>query len=248
MTALLPTRKDEAWRYADMAGVARAWPVAPEVIDVAAGEALARLIETDTTPGGASIRHFAIHIAAGGSLTFHILNAGGGYGRVALDVTLDAGAHFELGGVIIAAGEQVLEIVTTVTHAGPGATSNQIIRCVAGGTATATYLGKVAVTRAGQKTDAAQSFKALLLDRGATANAKPELEIFADDVKCAHGATVGELDATALFYLESRGIPPVAARTLLTRAFLSDALASIADDATREAAEARVTAALEPRL
>ena len=70
------------------------------------------------------------------------------------------------------------------------------------------------------------------------------MEIFADDVKCAHGATVGELDKTALFYLHSRGVPPVQARALLTRAFLSDALESIADAETREAAEARVTALL----
>ena len=145
-----------------------------------------------------------------------------------------------LGGVIVAGGEQVLEIVTTVTHAGPGATSRQVIRCVAGGTATATYLGKVAVAKPAQKTDAAQSFKALLLERGATANAKPELEIFADDVKCAHGATVGELDRDALFYLESRGVLPAQARALLTRAFLSDALDGM-DEAERETMEALVT-------
>jgi Fe-S cluster assembly protein SufD len=159
-------------------------------------------------------------------------------------VALHEGANFDLGGVILARGEQVLEIVTTVRHLGPGATSRQVVRCVAGDTATATYLGKVAVAREGQKTDAAQSFKALLLDRGATANAKPELEIFADDVKCAHGATVGELDRNALFYLESRGVPPAEARALLTRAFLSDALESIGDDTVREAAEAQVTALL----
>ena len=78
----------------------------------------------------------------------------------------------------------------------------------------------------------------MLLDRGATANAKPELEIFADDVKCAHGATVGELDRNALFYLASRGVPPAEAKALLTRAFLSDALARIGEPAAREAFEA----------
>ena len=243
MTAL-PTRRQEAWRYSDIAAVARAWPVAPEVIAVNAGTSATRMVVQDAAAGSATIRHFDVTVAAGASLVFHVINSGGAYGRVALDVTLHDGAHFEMGGIIIASGEQVLEIVTTVTHAGPGASSNQIVRCVAGGTATATYLGKVAVARPAQKTDAAQSFKALLLDRGATANAKPELEIFADDVKCAHGATVGELDRNALFYLESRGVPPVQARALLTRAFLSDALASIADDAARDAAEAHVTALL----
>ncbi|MFZ4689164.1 MAG: SufD family Fe-S cluster assembly protein [Polymorphobacter sp.] len=247
MTAL-PTRRQEDWRYSDIAAVARAWPVAPETIAVAAGESANRMVVQDAAPGSASIRHFDVTVAPGASLVFHIINSGGAYGRVALDVTLHKGARFELGGIIIASGEQVLEIVTTVRHAAPGATSNQVVRCVAGGTATTTYLGKVAVERAGQQTDAAQSFKALLLDRGATANAKPELEIFADDVKCAHGATVGELDANALFYLQSRGLPPAQARALLTRAFLSDALASIADEGEREAAEVQVTALLEIAL
>jgi Fe-S cluster assembly protein SufD len=243
MTAL-PTRRDEDWRYSDIAAVARAWPVVSEAITVAAGETASRMIVQDAAPGSAVIRHFAITIEAGASFVFHIINSGGAYGRVALDVALHDGAVFDLGGIIIANGEQVLEIVTTVRHLGPNATSRQVIRCVAGGTATATYLGKVAVARAGQKTDAAQSFKALLTDRGATANAKPELEIFADDVKCAHGATVGELDKTALFYLESRGVPPVQAKALLMRAFLSDALESLADEGARDAAEAQVTALL----
>lgn len=244
----LPTRRDEAWRYSDIAAVERVWPVAAEAIHVAAGDSSARMVVQDAAPGSATIHQFDVTLDAGAVLAFHIVNSGGAYGRVALDVTLHAGAHFDLGGIIIAGGEQALEIVTTVRHAGPGASSRQVVRCVAGGAASATYLGKVAVAREGQQTDAAQSFKALLLDRGATANAKPELEIFADDVKCAHGATVGELDRAALFYLESRGVPPGQARGLLMRAFLSDALESIADEGTREAAEARVTALLEAVL
>lgn len=247
MTAM-PTRRDEAWRYSDIAAVERVWPVAPEVIRVVAGDSAARLVVQDAAPGSATIRVFDVTLEAGAVLVFHIVNSGGAYGRVALDLTLHAGARFDLGGIIVAGGEQVLEIVTTVRHAGPGAVSRQVVRCVAGGSASATFLGKVAVAREGQQTDAAQSFKALLLDRGATANAKPELEIFADDVKCAHGATVGELDKAALFYLESRGIPPAQARGLLMRAFLSDALEGIADEGDREAAEARVTALLEAVL
>jgi Fe-S cluster assembly protein SufD len=241
MTAL-PTRKLEDWRYSDLDAVARVWPVAPEAIIVAATESASRLIVQDAAPGSATIRHFDVTLEAGASLALGIINSGGGFGRIALNVTLHEGADFRLGGVIIAGGDQTLEIVTTVTHAGPGTTSNQVIRCVAGDTATATYLGKVAVARAGQKTDSVQSFKALLLDRGATANAKPELEIFADDVKCAHGATVGELDKTALFYLESRGIPPESARALLTRAFLSAALDLIADADDRATADAHIEA------
>ena len=92
------------------------------------------------------------------------------------------------------------------------------------GKATGTYLGRIEVARGAQKTDAEQSVKAMLLDRGATANAKPELEIFADDVKCAHGATVGELDADQLFYLASRGLPPAEARALLLEGFVDGPL------------------------
>jgi Fe-S cluster assembly protein SufD len=235
----LPTRKDEAWRYSDLAAVARHWPVAVETIVVPAGETHSDIIRA----ADEGIRHLAITIGAGGACRLTILDSGRSYGRIALDVTCHDGADFQLGAILIGRGEQKIELVTNVRHIGVAATSRQIVRAVAGGTATTSYLGQVAVARTGQKTDASQSFKALLLNRGATANAKPELEIFADDVKCAHGATVGEIDAQALFYLTSRGVPPVQARALLTRAFLSDALEGL-DEATTEALDAEITALL----
>lgn len=222
MTLPLPTRRDEAWRYADLDAVARVWPVAaPQRIVVRAGESGALSLVQDASEGEVAIRHYAITLEAGARFDFRILNIGGAYGRVAIDVTLHDGAHFELGGAILGAGTQTLEIVTDVTHAEPNATSNQVVRSVLAGQATGTYLGKVAVARDAQKTDAAQSFKAMLIDRTATANAKPELEIFADDVKCAHGATVGELDAMALFYLQSRGLPVPDAKRMLLQAFVA---------------------------
>jgi Fe-S cluster assembly protein SufD len=107
-----------------------------------------------------------------------------------------------------------------VKHAGIGGRSRQTIRSVLNGKAAGSYLGKVEVARGAQQTDAEQSVKAMLLDRGATANCKPELEIFADDVKCAHGASVGELDAAQLFYAESRGLDPASARALLLEGFV----------------------------
>ena len=119
------------------------------------------------------------------------------------------------------------------------------MRSVLGGRATGSYLGKVAVARHAQKTDASQSVKAMLLTRTATANAKPELEIFADDVKCAHGATVGELDAAALFYLASRGIAPAEAKVLLLQAFVASAFAGVEDEGERGALEVAAKAALE---
>ena len=105
-------------------------------------------------------------------------------------------------------------------------------------TAAGNFLGRLAVARDAQKTDAAQSFKALLLDRGASANAKPELEIFADDVKCAHGAAIGQMDEAARFYMAARGLSPESAQALLVRAFVADAFAAHGD------AEALLEAAL----
>src|SRR6185295_5728076 len=101
--------------------------------------------------------------------------------------------------------------------------------------ATCSVAARVEVARDAQKTDGEQSLKGILLARSATINAKPELEIFADDVKCAHGATVGELDRNALFYLESRGVGPEEAKALLTRAFVADALDRIGEQKVRDA-------------
>jgi len=248
MTAL-PTRRDESWRYSDLEAVASVWPIAaPERIVVAAGDEIARVIVQDAAPDVVAIHDYVVVLGAGARASFHVLNTGGRLGRVTIDVTLHDGAHFELGGAMLGAGEQTLELVTTMRHIEPNATSNQTVRSVLGGQATGSYLGKVAVARHAQKTDASQSVKAMLLARTATANAKPELEIFADDVKCAHGATVGELDANALFYLASRGLPPAEAKALLLRGFIAGVFDDVADEAAREALEIAATAALERML
>ena len=217
-TSALPSRRDEAWRYSDIDAVAAAWPLpAPENIIVPAGGDFRRAIVQDA--GG--IRQIELVLGKGAVASLHVLNIGGSYGRIELNVILHEGADFHLGAAQIGGGQQNLEIVTTVTHAEPGATSRQVVRSVLGGTATGTYLGKVAVARDAQQTDSEQDVKAMLLDRSATANAKPELEIFADDVKCAHGCAIGELDAMALYYLQSRGLPPGEAKKLMLQAFVA---------------------------
>ena len=112
--------------------------------------------------------------------------------------------------------------------------STQLFKHVAGGKSRAVYQGKVTVAKGADGSDSSQTAKALLLGEQAEADLKPELEIFADDVKCAHGAAVGDLDADSLFYLRARGIPEAEARGLLLHAFLEDAVAEIADDDLRE--------------
>ena len=116
------------------------------------------------------------------------------------------------------------DITTNMTHARGHCQSNQVIRGVLDGAARGVFQGKVHVAQDAQKTDGQQMSRALLLSRKAEADAKPELEIYADDVICAHGATVGELDETQLFYLTSRGISREVARAMLIAAFLDDAV------------------------
>lgn len=234
----LPTKRDEAWRYSDHAAVARAWSAlpAPERVVVAAREEAVRIIDALPESG---ILQIEAELGEGARLALFGLVAGHDYGRIEVAVRLASGAHLELGAAILGGGMQTLEVVTRIDHAEPDATSNQVVRSVLGGRATGSFLGKVHVARDAQRTDAEQSVKAMLLDRGATANAVPQLEIYADDVKCAHGATVGELDATGLFYMAARGIPPAIAKRLMLQAFIADAF--VEAGAAGEALEARAT-------
>ena len=247
-TTALPTRRQEAWRYADLDALARVWPLAdaPERVEVGPGEARVLFLPALDATAGVAVRQIDIDIAQDGRCDLFALVAGtADYGRLEIRTTLHGRAHFELGAAIIGTANQTLEIVTDVTHAEPAATSNQIVRNILGGQATGSFLGKVAVARDAQQTDATQSVKAMLLDRRATANAKPELEIFADDVKCAHGATVGELDKAALFYLASRGLPPAAAKRLMLHAFVVESYRNAAENAAREDIEKHALLALE---
>lgn len=216
----LPTKRDETWRYSDLEAVASVWPVETHRHVVAAGESLTLPILIDGGADDVRIEDHAIEIGAGARAEVKIAITGGKLGRVFLKAKMGEGAHLALTGVIVGGGSETHEIVTRVTHAEPDATSTQTVRAILGQKAVGSYLGKVAVARGAQGTDGSQSVKAMLLDRTATANLKPELEIYADDVKCAHGATVGELDKQSLFYLASRGLPPAEAKALLLRAFV----------------------------
>ncbi len=240
---LLPTRKDEAFRYADLAALAPLWPVAEERIVLAPGES--RTLTLTDTGAAAAARDLALELGAGASFALHVLNAPGAYGRIAVRAVLGQGAQFTLGAAQLAGGEQTVELVTEVTHAAPDAVSRQVVRSVAAGRATVNYLGKVLVQPGADGTDGEQSVRAMLLDRTATANARPELEIHADDVKCAHGCAVGELDANGLFYLASRGLPPADAKRLMLQAFIAEAFTGAADeDALQQAALAALEALL----
>jgi Fe-S cluster assembly protein SufD len=221
VTAPFPTRKQEEWRYADLDALLPVWEQLgePERIAVLPGQSLEQVWLPNGDP--VQVRRVRLELGAGAEARIYALNTAEQYGRIELDVDLADGAQFDFFGANIGTDLSTNEIVSNVRHREPNGRSRQVVRSVLNGKAVGTYLGKIEVARGAQKTDAEQSVKAMLLDRGATANAKPELEIFADDVKCAHGATVGELDPNQLFYLGSRGLPPAEARALLLEGFIA---------------------------
>jgi len=244
MTAL-PTRRDEAWRYSDLKAVEALWPpLAPFLIAVPSGQADSRILRVDS--GG--IHDVHVELGTGARLQMVVVITSASYARVSVEAHLHSGADLDLGGVLLGGGDTTIELVTDIRHLEPDATSRQRVRLVLDDRSTGSYLGRIAVARDAQRTDAAQSAKALVLKRTATANMKPELEIFADDVKCAHGCTVGELDRAALFYLQSRGVPRAEAEALLARAFVADALQGIADPDTHAALDSETRGWLERRI
>jgi len=247
-TIALPTPKQEEWRYADFAALKT---LAPErfdeweTVELAPGETRREcLVLKGSAP---ELHRIRLVVGKGARAELFAVNAGGDYARLEVQVRLAEGAHFQFGGVTIGGGEATREFVTRTVHAEPGATSDQVVRAVHWGQATGNFLGRIDVARAAQKTDAAQDFRALLLERGASANTKPELEIFADDVKCAHGAAIGQMDEAARFYMAARGIPPEAARALLVRAFIADAFAALDDAGEQERLLDAALAVLEER-
>ncbi|UVI39901.1 SufD family Fe-S cluster assembly protein [Qipengyuania spongiae] len=232
--APLPTTREEAWRYAavDRLSAVPGW----DEISVGPGESWRDciVIEDGKDTPETDVRRLRVSVGAGGRCELFAVLASAEYARIEVEATLAKGAHFEFGGITVGGRETVREFVTRTVHAEPEGTSNQTVRSVHWGQGTGNFLGSIDVVRQAQKTDAAQDFKGLLLEKGASVNAVPQLEIFADDVKCAHGATVGQLDETARYYMAARGLPPELSRRLLVQAFIGDALVSLEDEEARQ--------------
>ncbi len=166
------------------------------------------------------------------------LTAGGRIVRNESVVRLsETGASCSLSGAALADGRRHVDHTNEIVHAAPHTDSGQVFRNVVDDNARSVFQGRVVVERDAQKTDARQSSRSLLLAPGAEASNKPELRIFADDVKCSHGVAVGDLDGDALFYLRARGIDEAEARALLTRAFVADLSALLPVAAARPAVE-----------
>jgi len=171
---------------------------------------------------------------AGSVLRSHLFNLGGRYGRVDYDVRLAGeGARVELTGLYFGMGNQVLDQQVTVVHAAPDCTSRQSFRGILDDESTGVFNGGIDVRPGADGTDAEQSNDNLLLSDRSEANTQPRLEILADEVVCKHGATVGQLDGDALYYLRTRGIPEAEARRLLIGGFADQAVDAVDDEILR---------------
>ncbi|MDE8345621.1 MAG: Fe-S cluster assembly protein SufD [Acidocella sp.] len=153
-----------------------------------------------------------------------------------------ARAHAHINAAQILGTTQLGDFTTVINHAAPDCASRQTVKSVLSGAARGVFQGRIEVDRVAQKTDGYQMTQALLLSPGAEMDIKPELQIFADDVKCSHGATIGALDPEQIFYLRSRGIPEAQAREMLIRAFLDEALEPVSFAPARELFEAKIAA------
>ncbi len=175
-----------------------------------------------------------VHLHRASTFTSQAITFGGRIARNDITATLAGdGAECTLNGLYVADGETLVDTHTTIDHAMPHCPSHEVYRGILAGRAKGVFNGKIIVRPDAQKTDAKQTNKALLLSGDATINTKPQLEIFADDVKCTHGATVGQLDDDQLFYLRARGIHLKDARNILIHAFASDVLNGIRHDGVR---------------
>ncbi len=205
---------------------------------------------------GGTLRHFrlqeesqdSVHVATilatlGESAAYETftLGVGASLARSEFHVTLGgSGADVQINAAQLLTGAQHGDVTTIVAHDAPGCTSRQTVKSVIDGSARGVFQGRIEVSRIAQKTDGYQMNQALLLSDSAEIDSKPELEIFADDVKCSHGATIGALDPEQIFYLRSRGVSEKEARAILIRAFLHEALEPITDDAARPLFEAAI--------
>ncbi|HTL46215.1 MAG TPA: Fe-S cluster assembly protein SufD [Vicinamibacterales bacterium] len=182
-----------------------------------------------------------VHMARSASFASHSFSLGGKLVRNDAFAILDGeGGDCTLNGLYLSDRDRLVDNHTTIDHARPHCGSHEVYKGILGGTSRAVFNGKIIVRQDAQKTDAKQTNRALLLTDGATINTKPQLEIFADDVKCTHGAAIGQLDDDAIFYLRTRGLNYAEARDMLIHAFAGDILNRVRIEPLREALEAEL--------
>ena len=208
-------------------------------IEVGAGARLERIVRLDEPADAVSISTSEVRLSAGSAFRQTVLASGARLQRHETHVRHPGqGATAEVNGAYVLREQRHFDLTTTVTHEGEGGTTRQLIKGVVADEARGVFQGRITVLAGADRTDARMGHHALVLSDRAEVDAKPELEIWADDVQCAHGNTVGSLDENALFYARSRGMTEAQARALLTEAFLGQAVDGIAQEAAQERARA----------
>jgi Fe-S cluster assembly protein SufD len=195
----------------------------------------------DQPVGTTHLGQFNAEIGKGAKLTLLVMNAGGRLVRQEVMVkAAGEGAEFKLRGVNLLGGDAHTDLTMVLDHAVPGTSSTEIVRNVVTERARGVFQGRINVAQHAQKTDAKMACNTLLLSDDAEFSTKPELEIFADDVVCGHGATVAEIDSNHLFYLMARGIDEKTARGLLVKAFIAEVIEELEDEPLVDALEERI--------
>ena len=175
-----------------------------------------------------------VQVGRSANFSSHSIALGGALVRNDVNAVLSEGSHATINGLYVVNGTQHVDNHTSIDHAKPHATSHELYKGILDDTANAVFNGRIIVRKDAQKTDSKQTNKNLVLSDNAVINTKPELQIHADDVRCTHGATIGQLDAESLFYLQSRGIGKREARALLTHAFAQDIIDRVKVESVRK--------------
>jgi Fe-S cluster assembly protein SufD len=221
--------------YADATPDGVAWVNAVVDVHLEAGAFVDHVKVQRQNPVSFHLGGTFVRLDRGATFTSHAVTVGGRIARNDIISVLGGeGAECTLNGLYVGNGDALIDTHTTIDHAKPHCPSHEVYKGILAGRAKAVFNGKILVRLDAQKTDAKQTNKALLLTDEAQINTKPQLEIFADDVKCTHGAAIGQLDEDALFYLKARGIGALEARNMLIHAFADDVLNGIRSESVRK--------------
>lgn len=213
---------------------------------VGEGAVLALHLLQNEANGPADIGSDSVHVAAAGRFTVDTTTLYGSLVRNELIVSLaGAGAHAELNGIYLLDGSAHCDNHSYIGHDVPDCTSDELYKGIVSGKATGVFNGKVHVQRDAQRTRAYQRNANILLGDDARIFSKPELEIYADDVKCSHGCTIGRMDEQAVFYLRSRGVSEAEARRMMAHAFMTEVLERMVNPVWRKHLEGMIDAKLE---
>ncbi|HEX8469666.1 MAG TPA: Fe-S cluster assembly protein SufD, partial [Brevundimonas sp.] len=211
-------------------------------LDVAETAEVTRIVLVDEPANAISVTEAQVKVAPGGRYRQTIVATGAKLQRLETHVSHGGeGADVRLDGLYAVSDARQTDLTSVVSHVAPNGQTSQLTKGVARDTSRGVFQGKIVVERGADGTDARMGHHALILGERAEIDAKPELIIYADDVQCAHGNTVGNLDDDALFYMEQRGIPADEARALLTQAFLIEVVDRIEHDEAREVVRSWLT-------